>query len=158
MSPGAEAGEVKVSVNVQDVQVRLAVGLESLVIGPVYFLGRYGRRHELAEYPEASVRYKAQVAAEDLADIEECITVIAFTEHNSDLNREDLLGAARGGRHTELGYALARLKDLVIIGPRENMFQCLVGIEQFDNWTEFMDTVHSLMKVSKQLRKPKVPA
>lgn len=56
------------------------------------------------------------VAQEDLDDIRQADVVFAYTEH------PDTPGAARGGRHVELGYAIAHHKITVTIGPLENVF------------------------------------
>lgn len=67
-------------------------------------------------------------AAEDLADVSEAALVVAFTEVPRTSN-------SRGGRHVEFGYALGLGIAVVIVGPRENVFGCLVP--QFETWRDF---------------------
>lgn len=65
-------------------------------------------------------------------------------------NTEDLTRAAsfilftrtpstNGGRHTELGMALALRKRIIVIGPRENVFQA--ELERFDIFQDFLDSL-----------------
>lgn len=56
--------------------------------------------------------------------------LIAFTERP----RANL--ASRGGRHVELGMAIALSKTIVIVGPRENVFCTLPGIVHHDTWPD----------------------
>jgi nucleoside 2-deoxyribosyltransferase len=60
----------------------------------------------------------ARFAEEDLDDIDEADVFVCFTE-------EPRSAASRGGRHVEFGWALATRKQIVIVGPRENVFYCL---------------------------------
>ena len=68
-------------------------------------------------------------ASEDLADIDVAGLVVSFTEPPRELNRN------RGGRHVEFGYALARRKELWLVGPRENVFHHIVA-KRFETWPE----------------------
>ncbi len=45
---------------------------------------------------------------------------------------------SRGGRHTELGMAVAWCKSICIVGPREHSFHCFSSIRQYDNWPTFL--------------------
>ncbi len=106
-----------------------------------YIAGRYARRAELAQVADQIERLTGwtstarwltgdhqdigpdddpdrmrHVAQQDLHDIREADVVFAFTEP------PDTPGAARGGRHVELGYAIAHRKVIVTIGPLENVF------------------------------------
>lgn len=71
----------------------------------------------------------ATFAGEDLADVESADILVAFTE----LPRS---GASRGGRHVELGMALAWGKRVLVVGPRENVFCSLPRVEHFGFWTD----------------------
>lgn len=68
-------------------------------------------------------------AMDDHEDIIGCDTLILFTESPEAY-------AKRGGRHTEFGIALGLGKQLIIIGPRENIFHCLPQVQQFRTWTD----------------------
>lgn len=117
----------------------------------VYLAGRYDRRLELLGYagqlgrhhlstarwltgahegatdPETLVRY----AAEDLEDIDRSDVLVVFTEDPS-------IGHTSGGRHVEMGYALASDIEVVVVGPIENIFHHLVEAEgsRYDTWAE----------------------
>ena len=67
---------------------------------------------------------------EDMADVEAADLLIAFTEQP----RAD--GGSRGGRHVELGLALALGKQIIVVGPRENLFCWHESIKRFDSITD----------------------
>jgi len=62
-----------------------------------------------------------------------------------DIDRSDLLVlltgqiSRTGGKHFELGYAVARGKQVIIVGPCENVFHWL--LPRFETWQEFMETL-----------------
>lgn len=60
-------------------------------------------------------------ARRDIEDVEACDALVLFSE-------DPLQGYPRGGRHVELGYALALGKVIVVIGQRENIFHTLPEI------------------------------
>lgn len=76
--------------------------------------------------PEAAA-LRQRFAREDLEDIEMSDILIAFTE-------QPRTGPTRGGRHVELGYALARGITVYVVGPRENLFCWLDDVVHFDDW------------------------
>lgn len=102
---------------------------------------------------------RQQWAMYDMVDVLDADTFIAFTE---DLSRAgsgkiwlDGIGSvpegiyipsvwARGGRHVELGIALAKAyydpgdMRMIVIGPRENIFCSLPTIEQYTTIQEFV--------------------
>lgn len=65
----------------------------------------------------------ASMDFEDLARSDMCI---AFTEAEG--------ARGRGGRHTELGIALGLGLRVILVGPREHVFHCLPGVEQYADW------------------------
>jgi len=90
-----------------------------------------------------------QFALEDLDDLMNAECLIAFTEQPGQTK-----GRGRGGRHVELGFALALLslrvsdeergqwmREVVVIGPRENVFCCLDGIDHFEDWDSFCESL-----------------
>ena len=120
----------------------------------IYLAGRYRRRQELARYgdelqasghevtsrwvyardhspdghtspPEIRLRY----AQEDYADLREADTVIAFTEQENT-------PYSHGGRHVELGMAIALRKDVFVVGPRENVFCHLPCVNHHELWND----------------------
>jgi hypothetical protein len=73
---------------------------------------------------------RAQALAEtDFSDVHRATLLIAFTEPNSSPQ-------GRGGRHVELGIALALGTRVVLVGPREHVFHCLPAVECFPTWAE----------------------
>lgn len=122
----------------------------------VYLAARYSRKDELLGYatelaelgievtsrwiqglheipPEGievdSHEHYQWCAEDDLADLDAADVLVAFTEP------EGLIaGRGRGGRHVELGYAIAKGKPVLICGHRENVFCHLSEIEFTSNW------------------------
>lgn len=70
---------------------------------------------------------RQQFATEDLTDLLAAECLIAFTE-------EPRKTTTRGGRHVEFGIALALGKRVIVVGPKENVFYSLPGIEHFLDW------------------------
>ena len=72
----------------------------------------------------------APFARDDMEDLAAADTIILFSELPESHSK-------RGGRHVEFGMALAFGLELVVIGPRENVFHCLPRVCRFDTWEEF---------------------
>lgn len=72
--------------------------------------------------------YHLDMALRDLRQIDEADRLILFTVDPDTMTR-------RGGRHVEFGYAMGKGKDLLVIGPKENIFHHL-PIVQIDTWEE----------------------
>lgn len=69
-----------------------------------------------------------KLAIRDLAEIKEADVFII------DINEE----APRGGREVELGWALAHLKEVWLVGEKpRNIFQCL-GDRHYENWAQLL--------------------
>lgn len=78
---------------------------------------------QLAKDPAAYVKF----AYKDMEDIRRAETVVSFT------------GApGRGGHHIEYGMAVASNKNLVIVGPRENVFHSLPHVEWYPDWSRMV--------------------
>ena len=69
-----------------------------------------------------------QRAKVDMQNLYDADMLLLFTTGN----------LSRGGRHTELGMALAWNKSICIIGPPEHVFHWLPSIRQYDNWPTFL--------------------
>ena len=121
----------------------------------IYLAARYSRREELCGYKrelealgheitgrwllgnhqiddaglsaEASAADRRRFAEEDWADLLRARCCIAFSEPPRSSN-------SRGGRHVELGGALAAGMRVIVVGPAENVFMCLGRVERYDAW------------------------
>lgn len=128
----------------------------------IYLAARYSRWHELADYAqqlktcgfivtsrwlegrspissdglseEATLEQRAWFAEQDWNDLMAADTCISFTEPSRSSN-------TRGGRHVELGAALAAGKRVIVVGHRENVFHCLPQVEFFRTWQECSQTI-----------------
>ena len=121
----------------------------------IYLASRYSRRLEIVEYKEQlhalghvvtsrwlQGNHQAEnddlyrgaaaerFAREDVDDLRSAERLIAFTE-------EPRTTTSRGGRHVEFGYALAVGMPILVVGPREHVFCCLV--DQVDTWLEALE-------------------
>jgi nucleoside 2-deoxyribosyltransferase len=78
-------------------------------------------------------------ARRDIAELERADMLIVLTK-NCEL--------VPGGMHFETGFAYARAKRIVVIGPPTNIFHFLPEIERYDHITHFMET-----QVEKEVRR-----
>jgi hypothetical protein len=81
---------------------------------------------------------KIHLAMMDLEDLRAAATVIVFTEDrpaNPDKGQGE---PSLGGYHTECGLAIALKKNVVIVGPRENVFHYLPGVVAYPTWETFV--------------------
>lgn len=76
-----------------------------------------------------SAELRSKFAQDDFRDVIMCDLLIAFTETPRSCSN-------RGGRHVELGIALGLMKQVWIVGPRENIFCWLEDVCQFDTWKQ----------------------
>ncbi len=88
-------------------------------------------QHELT--PEGSAEAheadRTRFAQEDRRDLYAAHWVISFSE-------EPRMTKTRGGRHVELGLALALGKRAIVVGHRENVFHHLPEVEFYPTWIE----------------------
>jgi Nucleoside 2-deoxyribosyltransferase len=75
------------------------------------------------------VEHNAEFARQDIEDLMAADVVVCFTEPSRS-------GPARGGRHVEMGYALAIQKPILTVGHRENVFYCLPDIAFVESWED----------------------
>jgi hypothetical protein len=75
----------------------------------------------------------APIGQHDLRDLERADWVINFTCGTG----------GKGGRHVEFGVGLAIGKRMFVVGPRENVFHTLAGVEHFPTWRDFVIRVAS---------------
>ena len=110
----------------------------------VYLAGRFGDRETLRELRGVLARVgvtvtsrwldsghqsddptdaeRSQYAREDLYDIDDADVLVLWNPAHHHRS-------GRGGRHVELGYALAKRKRVILIGQRENVFHYLPHVE-----------------------------
>ena len=115
----------------------------------IYLAARYGRREEMCRYRvelqaigvSVTSRWlngnrdgvlETVAAREDIEDIRLADTLIAFTEHPEMTGP----GRNRGGRHVEMGYALALSKPVIVCGHLENVFCYLPNVSYFSEWPD----------------------
>lgn len=84
--------------------------------------------HEINDHPSDKARQR--LAEEDMQDLIDADVMISFSEPPLTATR------ARGGRHVEFGLAIAWGKRIIVVGPKENVFHYLPGIEHVYNEVE----------------------
>ena len=118
----------------------------------IYLAASYGRRAELAVYAEQLEARGYAVTSRWLIDGEDDTSSAALRGYAQmaldDIDAADWFvcfldtpeaGYLTGGKHVELGYALARRKLVYLVGDqRENVFHHLVT--RFRDWPSFLDS------------------
>lgn len=131
-----------------------------------YLAARFGRREELCSYAIAlrskgfditsrwlmqaqkldfsvgaySPQDRLTFALKDWEDVGRAHRLIAFTEDPA----ENAQGGRRGGRHVELGAALAMGKHVYVVGHRENVFCHLPQVQFYSTFYELYDNLPGL--------------
>lgn len=118
-----------------------------MVIRSVYLSARYARREELLVYRRSltmagiacTARWldgegddMAVNAQHDVDDVKRADMLVNFTEE--PLEHSPLPFVGRGGRHVELGIALALGREVLVVGPRENIFHHLPSVYRVPTW------------------------
>lgn len=100
--------------------------------------------HEYVGTPdeEMPVEFSSHCAAIDIEDIDRADLIVCFTEAPRS-------GPARGGRHVEFGYALARGMPTLIVGHRENVFYCLPEVDFAPDWPSARDALRRRREVDR---------
>lgn len=83
-------------------------------------------KSSMADIPTDFLKVYAET---DIRDID---SADWFVFHSVDPD----VATVRGGRHVEFGYALAKRKKILVVGPKENIFHHISGIEHTDCWIE----------------------
>lgn len=114
----------------------------------VYLAAKFSRREEMEQLyapslpwigMECSSRWVyggeegltfPEIAALDLEDIRKCDALICFTHERGEANTN--------GRMFEAGYALALGKEVIFIGPFENVFMETPGVKVYPDWDSFI--------------------
>lgn len=124
----------------------------------VYLSARYGRMHELAAYAAqlaalgitctstwltgSTFENSTENALTDVHDIYDADAFVTFSEEPVEFSDKSF--ASRGGRHVEFGVAYETGIPMLVVGPRENVFHLLDGVEQFDAWEAALERVQEL--------------
>lgn len=74
---------------------------------------------------------REQISLVDIEDVDKCDVLISFTHPRGSMT-------SGGGRHVEFGYAMARGKELVIVGERENVFHHFPAVSVYENIDQFI--------------------
>ena len=70
------------------------------------------------------------IAIEDYRTLVEATTIVFFSEKPSN-------PTPRGSRHVEFGIALSLDMEILVIGPRENLFHTMPGVQHWPTWEKF---------------------
>lgn len=115
----------------------------------VYLSARYDRRLDLVPLRDellaegfgststwlcGNLDHSTATAELEEADIRESDVVVAFSEE--PVMYSDRPFAARGGRHVEVGMALALGIPVIVVGPAENIFHLLPEVTVVGSWFE----------------------
>jgi len=131
----------------------------------IYLAARFGRRDELLGYQASleihghrvtsrwltqhqqldlhhpAARYdddqRQLFALQDYEDVLAAHALVAFTEPRDG----DSPGGKRGGRHVELGLALALHKEIYVVGHRENVFCWLPQVTFFETFHQLLEAL-----------------
>jgi hypothetical protein len=105
----------------------------------------------IKDFPD---EYFRETAVFDLEDILAADVLVMTVPNDTQLVDQPIRSMARGGRHFEFGFmyglmmAALKQRELVLLGPRENVFHFLDGksvtarfpaIKQFDNWEQVLE-------------------
>lgn len=90
--------------------------------------GKHSADEDVPDYGDQRRRF----AMEDLEDIDAADAIVA----NSD---PEIFRTSHGGRHVELGYALARGKKIFLVGERENVFHWHSDVEVLPTLLSLLD-------------------
>ena len=87
-----------------------------------------------------------EVAVRDTDELASADVVVAFTERADS-------PYGRGGRHVEMGMALALGKHVICVGFQENIFYTLPGVEQASKWGFAVYAILQSLQLKKEARR-----
>lgn len=75
--------------------------------------------------PESSLSDVKRHAIDDLSQVADADALVLYTAEAMVRLEPSLAGAllTSGGRHVEMGYAIAKGTPVIVVGPQENIFQ-----------------------------------
>ena len=127
----------------------------------IYIAATYERRLEMQEYRDELLALGYSVtsrwlegthdkepweicALHDYHDVQDAYYVVTFTAPAGTYSR--------GGRHVEVGLAIAWDKQVLLVGQRENVFHSLPHVTQCDTWNDCLRALEELHNEDSQLR------
>lgn len=127
----------------------------------VYLAGMYSRKESIRVQATflrlsgvkvtSSWLEEPHVPQAQLHDVEEKDLLTYATTDLIDIDRADWVvfesmdpttPTRRGGRHVEFGYALAKGKKILVVGPKENIFHYLPEIQHVEGWVQAIDLMN----------------
>ena len=83
--------------------------------------------------PDGVDPHAQPIAIQDYDELKEANTLIFFSQKPSN-------PAPRGSRHVEFGMAYSLGIEILVIGPRENLFHTMPEIRHWTTWEQFQST------------------
>lgn len=103
---------------------------------------RWISQHQAVDLHASNAKYneidRLTFAMHDYEDVMRADRLIAFTE---DPHESTAANGRRGGRHVELGLALAAAKHVYVVGYRENVFCHLPQIIFYKTFNELLENL-----------------
>jgi hypothetical protein len=91
-------------------------------------------QHDLPPGGELELKHeeaKTRIAKEDFRDVLMADVLIFFAEEPPS--------PPRGARHVEFGIALAANIDIMVVGPKENIFHWMPGVEHYGEFSHLLE-------------------
>lgn len=109
--------------------------------------------------PSQTEEYCASHIARDFADIDSADVVVLFTGQfiSESLYSVNLLDTVSGGRHVEVGYALAKGKRVIVVGNPENIFHRGGRVEIVPNFPTVVEALGPYPPTKKKGKVNSVP-
>jgi nucleoside 2-deoxyribosyltransferase len=123
----------------------------------IYLAGQYARRDEFRKYRDVLTLAGYEITSNWLNEVNPLTTKMGddtdeFYRETALLDFEDIdradailfiaedphVGIPRGGRHVEFGYAMGKAKQILVIGPKENVFHYIPGVKHYSSLREFV--------------------
>lgn len=95
------------------------------------------QRSSAVDYSEEEWRSLARIDQEDVLC---CDALVCFSEAPGE--------GGNGGRHAELGMALALGKQVIVVGRREHIFHRLPEVTQVESWPDALRLLAQLEAVA----------
>jgi hypothetical protein len=120
----------------------------------VYLAARYDRRSELRKYRDRLEEYGIAVTSRwldeqipetsDLYDSSDAYNMAAAIKDLNDVDIADSLIIFSENPTEKFGYALKGGKDIIVIGPKENIFHYCGEVTHFNTFDEFITSIETI--------------